>query len=109
MADTPQKITANKTDGVFEIVWANGQVARYPFKFLRCECPCAACVNEFTGERILDPASVPEDIQPVEVGFSGNYALKIKWSDDHFTGLYSWDYLDRLAQTVDTSNLPSSS
>lgn len=97
MAATPQKIRALREDGVFEIVWNDEHKTLYPFKFLRCECPCAACVNEFTGERILNPDTVPEDILPEEVGFSGNYALKIKWSDGHFTGLYTWDYLGRLA------------
>lgn len=97
MASAPLKIKAIKDEGVFEIDWEAGRSTRYPFKFLRCECPCAACVNEFTGERTLDPNSVPEEIEPSEVGFTGNYALKIKWTDGHFTGLYSWDYLDRLA------------
>ncbi len=96
MASAPQKILAIKEDQVFEITWDETRVSRYPFKFLRCECPCAACVNEFTGEKMLDPATVSDEIEPNEVGFSGNYAIKIKWSDGHFTGLYSWDYLDKL-------------
>ena len=97
MANAPQNIRAIKEKGHFEIVWTDEKTTHYPFKYLRCECPCAACVNEFTGERTLDPNSVSEDIVPTEVGFSGNYALKIKWSDGHQTGLYSWDNLDRLA------------
>jgi DUF971 family protein len=31
---------------------------------------------------------------------SGNYALKIVWSDGHYTGLYSWDNLQRLASLL---------
>lgn len=104
MATAPKNIRAIKDKGHFEIVWDEQSTAHYPFKFLRCECPCAACVNEFTGERMIDPNTVPEDILPTEVGFSGNYALKIKWSDGHHTGLYSWDYLDRLAKQLAAAN-----
>ena len=102
MASPPQNIRAIKDQGVFEIVWNEKKTTRYPFRFLRCECPCAACVNEFTGERMLDPATVPDDILPEEVGFSGNYALKIKWTDGHHTGLFSWDYLARLGQHLES-------
>ncbi len=98
MADAPQAIRALKDERVLEITWTNGNTFRYPFKFLRCECPCAACVNEFTNERILDPSSVSEEIVPINIVFSGNYALKIHWSDEHFTGLYSWDRLEQLTQ-----------
>ena len=98
MTAAPQNIRSLRDPGVLEIVWNEEKMTRYPFHFLRCECPCAACVNEFTGERMLDPATVPSDIHPEEIGLSGNYALKIKWSDGHFTGLYSWDNFEKLAK-----------
>ena len=97
MASVPQNIRSLREQGILEIIWEPGKSSCYPFHFLRCECPCAACVNEFTGERMLDPATVSDDIHPEEIGLSGNYALKIKWSDGHFTGLYSWDYFEKLA------------
>jgi DUF971 family protein len=96
MTAAPQRIRILKSEGVVEILWAPGRCRRYPFKFLRCECPCAGCVNEFTGERTLDPVKVPDDVAPQGAEFSGNYALKIYWSDGHSTGLYSWETLERL-------------
>ncbi|WP_437190972.1 DUF971 domain-containing protein [Planctomicrobium sp. SH527] len=97
MTQAPQQIRAIRAEGVFEIIWEPGVVRRYPFKFLRCACPCAGCVNEFTGERILDVNSVSDTIQPAGVEFSGNYALKIQWNDGHSTGLYSWELFDLLS------------
>ncbi len=32
------------------------------------------------------------------MSFTGNYALKIVWSDGHSTGLYTWDLLAELAR-----------
>jgi DUF971 family protein len=92
---TPKHIRALRDEGVLEVEWPDGTV-RYPFKLLREECRCALCVDENTGRRILDPADVPESIRPTNAGFSGNYALKIAWSDGHNTGLYTWDHLREL-------------
>ena len=97
MVETPEKIRSLRDDGVLEVTWPNGHVDRHTYWNLRCACPCAACVNEFTGERILDPETVPRDIAPVRVAMSGNYALRIAWSDGHSTGLYSWQLLEGLS------------
>lgn len=95
-AVTPTNIRALKDQRILEVTWPDKTVDRFPFKFLRCECPCAGCVDEITGERFLDPETIPNGIVPDEIGFIGNYALKIKWSDGHSTGLYSWAMLGKL-------------
>ena len=98
MTDTapPQSLRAIKDDGVFEIAWPDGQIARLPFKLVRFECPCAQCIDEITGVRILRPESIADDVRPVQLGYSGNYALKIAWSDNHASGIYTWERLKRL-------------
>ena len=93
---TPTGLKAFKDQRILEVTWPDNTVDRFPFKFLRCECPCAGCVDEFTGERYLDPATVPDDVHPSEIGFSGNYALQLKWKDGHPTGLYTWALLGKL-------------
>ncbi|WP_437225615.1 DUF971 domain-containing protein [Planctomicrobium sp. SH661] len=97
MVQPPEKIRALRDQGVLEIQWSQDKCLRYPFKLLRCECPCASCVNEFTGERILNPDTIPESIVPAALNFSGNYALKVDWSDGHNTGIYTWEQLNILA------------
>ncbi|MDQ3330684.1 MAG: DUF971 domain-containing protein [Planctomycetota bacterium] len=93
---TPTDIKADRPNGRFEIAWSDGRSDGIPFRAMRCDCPCAACVSEFTGERLLDPAKVPEAIEPTAVELAGNYALKVRWSDGHDTGLYTWSHLRRL-------------
>ncbi|MFQ5845344.1 MAG: DUF971 domain-containing protein [Planctomycetota bacterium] len=75
------------------IRWNDGTEHTYPVRELRLACPCANCVDELSGKRILDPARVPKDVRPVRVQSVGNYALKFSWSDGHDTGLYSYDRL----------------
>ncbi|MCA8998531.1 MAG: DUF971 domain-containing protein [Planctomycetaceae bacterium] len=106
MTNTPTAIRAHHDQGVLEVEWNGVRTYRFPYFFLRCECPCAACVNEFTGERILDPTGVPRNIHPAAIEFAGNYALKIQWSDGHNTGLYSWDHLEKLRDAPDVERGP---
>jgi DUF971 family protein len=94
----PQNLRVRSAEGVLEIVWSDDQVARLPFRLLRQNCPCAACVNEFTGERILNPDAVPLDVHPRQVELAGNYGLKIAWSDGHATGIFTWEHLERVSQ-----------
>ena len=41
------------------ITWNDGHKARYPVRYLRQHCPCAACTDEWTGELRLKPDDVP--------------------------------------------------
>ena len=75
MSLTPQVLRALKDIGAFEITWSDGTSFRLPFKFVRSECPCAECVHEITGERIIQPEWIPDDIQPTELSYAGNYFL----------------------------------
>ena len=96
MSLTPQALRALKDVGAFEITWSDGTSYRLPFKFVRSECPCAECVHEITGERIIKPEWIPDDICPTELSYAGNYALKITWSDRHSSGIFTWERLHSL-------------
>lgn len=80
------------------IQWRDDVVGHYPFRYLRNVCPCAGCVNELTGEKVLDPASIPEDIHIRKADYVGNYALRINWSDGHDTGIYAFSFLRELLE-----------
>lgn len=102
MATAPISIKARQEEGVLELQWPHGTF-RLPYRFLRGRCPCASCVNEVTGVRVVDVEDVPIEIAPVKLSFSGNYALKIAWSDRHDTGLFTWEYLDLLCHDLATA------
>ena len=69
-------------------VWDEGEEDVWSARDLRIRCVCALCQSEMTGERLLDPASVPEDLKVVHMDFVGNYGLSIHFSDQHSTGIY---------------------
>lgn len=79
------------------IKWADEVESLYAAAPLRRACPCAQCVNEWTGERTLRPDSISDAIEITDAEIVGRYALAFGWSDGHRTGIYSFRYLRELA------------
>jgi DUF971 family protein len=73
--------------------WEDEHVSTFGARALRLKCRCAQCQHEWTGEPLLDPATVPEDIQAVRMELVGMYGVRIEWSDGHATGIYRFDQL----------------
>lgn len=96
MTDPPHDIKLNRQDRVLRVEWTPDSIIEYPLTFLRAECRCALCVDERTGQRILDPTTIPSDIGISDIRLVGHYALKISWTDGHDTGIYSWTLLQSL-------------
>ncbi len=80
------------------LVWGDGRECRYGAAALRRVCPCAQCVNEMTGQRMLDPASIPDALTIQKLDIVGRYALTFRWSDNHQTGIYSFRLLRELCE-----------
>ena len=79
------------------VSWEDGSVDRVANRELRANCRCARCVDEFSGEQLLDVGRIPADIRADEVRVVGNYALAVTWSDGHSTGLYPYRTIKSLA------------
>ena len=92
--DPPESI-AEGEGGALVVTWPGGARVEVPARALRDACPCAGCVEEGTGRKLLDPSTIPADIRPVELHGVGHYAIQITWSDGHSTGIYSWPVLRR--------------
>ena len=80
------------------IAWGDGAESRYAVRRLRLACSCAHCVDEWSGEGLLDAAAVPEDVHPLAIQSVGRYAIQIDWSDGHSTGIYPFRRLRALAE-----------
>ena len=87
-----------ESDSELSIEWSDGSQSRYTAAQLRRACPCAACVNEWTGEKMLKPESVPDSLTLNGTSLVGRYALNFHFSDGHETGLFSFEYLRNLAE-----------
>jgi len=76
-------------------VWDDGVEDVWGTRELRIKCSCAMCQSEATGERILDPASVSEELTVSDMSLMGNYGVGIHFSDGHTTGIFRFRELRR--------------
>jgi prepilin-type processing-associated H-X9-DG protein len=93
-----------KRDEKLTIAWADGHVSVYPIQYLRKRCPCAACkaLAEEAAKRPKTSLAViakPVDGPIVATGAElvGGYAIRIDWSDQHNSGIYSFAYLREIS------------
>ncbi len=80
------------------VLWEDGHRDQLDVRDLRLACRCALCIEEMSGRLLLDPKTVRADISPRVISSIGNYAVGIDWSDDHNSGLYSFDLLRALGE-----------
>ncbi len=85
-------------DAILRITWADGYECRYNAARLRRACPCAQCVNEWTGQRVLKAEAVSDALQIDEIAIVGRYALNFRFGDGHETGIYSFRLLRELCE-----------
>jgi DUF971 family protein len=94
----PRAIERLPAERALKVTWADGLSAKLGLVALRAGCMCARCVDEITGERIVDIEGIDPAIAIEEMQLVGNYAVKLRWSDGHDTGLYTWEHLRRLCE-----------
>jgi len=99
MADAPTNIRALQAEQILELTWDQAHIDRLGYRYLRGECPCASCVDEWTHERRIDISQIPDDIRLEGMEPVGSYAVRLSWTDGHSSGLYTWENLQKLAET----------
>lgn len=87
----PTALTVHKQSRLLEIAFDSGEVFSLPFEFLRVYSPSAEVRGHGTGQEVLQTGKrnvLITALEPV-----GNYAVQPHFSDEHNTGIYTWDYL----------------
>ncbi|TDJ69326.1 MAG: DUF971 domain-containing protein [Planctomycetota bacterium] len=93
MSSSSPKVIHRKDPARIAIDWDDGHSTSYTAAELRRLCPCANCVSETTGRRMLDPSSVSDDLEQQDLRLVGNYAIALRFSDGHETGIFPFPYL----------------
>ncbi len=98
----PVRIALKKSEAL-DIEWSDGEKSHFELRFLRRMCPCAGCQGErdLLGRTLLPVVRTTYDgpITATGAELVGNYALRIIWSDQHSTGIYSYNYLRQLSSS----------
>lgn len=101
-------------DQLFKIVWNDGSNQFLRMSDLQKNCPCACCVEEYTGKRLVDPASIDQSVGAKEIHGVGRYGLRIQFTQGCSSGIYSFDLIRNLGEclkkdsTLDSDFCPQS-
>jgi len=100
----PREIDLKKDRGL-TIRWADDTVSYYSINYLRRMSP-SADMRQLREEVERNPLTVlpssSSDSGPLvatDAELVGHYAIRIRFSDGHDTGIYSWAYLRSIAPT----------
>jgi DUF971 family protein len=83
------------------LAFADGFEAYLPLPMLRRACPCAVCQGEPDAMgRVVRPKVEygPRAFDLVKFELVGGYAIQPYWADGHSSGIYSFTYLQKLAE-----------
>ena len=98
------------------IGWSDGARRRYTAAALRAACPCATCREKKSADTTKSPAGgkttmalLPvlslQEARPTAIEHMrpvGNYAYNIAFSDGHDSGIFTFDYLLGLGESIET-------
>ncbi len=96
---TPIDIKLHQTSKLLEIKFDNNTECMLSCEFLRVYSPSAEVRGHGAGQEVLQTGK--ENVNITRIDPVGNYAIKLVFSDDHDTGLYSWDYLYYLGENYE--------
>lgn len=90
-APEPTEIRLNRVERTLEVDFSDGIKRQFSAELLRVESPSAEVQGHGSGQKKIVPGKRNVGIEGLEP--VGNYAILIKFSDGHDTGIFSWDYL----------------
>ena len=93
----PVSLNFSRSNNCLEIAFDDGKAFAIPYKLLRKESPSAENKGHGNGPPPPQPP-VPDDISVNGADPVGRYAVRIKFSDGHDTGLYTWALLRTLGE-----------
>jgi DUF971 family protein len=92
---TPKKVEPLDRE-TLRIEWSSGEAYAIAYREIRFQCPCASCVDEHTGQRIITREAVAADVRVAGAQQVGRYAIQLRFSDGHATGIFHFDSLMKL-------------
>ena len=91
----PTEIKLHQRSRLMEVAFDDGRRFELSYEFLRVFSPSAEVRGHGVGQEVLQLGKRDVTIERVEP--VGNYAIRPVFSDGHDSGLFTWDYLERLA------------
>ncbi len=95
----PVQVLVHQKTRTLELIYQNNARAVFPFEFLRVFSPSAEVQGHSPDEAVLQVGKAEVGLKGVEP--VGQYALRLLYDDGHDSGVYSWDYFEKLDRERD--------
>ncbi len=93
-APKPTEIELHKKSRTLEVTFESGERFVMPCEYLRVYSPSAEVQGHGPGQKVLLAGKQAVNIYEIEP--VGNYAVLLKFTDGHASGIYSWETLHDL-------------
>jgi DUF971 family protein len=94
MGRWPTELTLSKDKRVLTIVFEDGVRHMLSAEYLRVMSPSAEVQGHSPDQR--KTVGGKQDVAILNIIPVGNYAVRLTFDDMHSTGIFGWDYLDKL-------------
>ena len=95
-APRPTAITLHRASHALEVTFDSGESFVLPCEYLRTHSPSAEVQGHGPGQRVL--VAGKRDVSITAIEPMGNYAVLLRFSDGHDTGIFSWSVLHELGR-----------
>ena len=92
----PTELRLKEKGTLLAVTFDNGDTFEFTAEFLRVESPSAEVKGHGPGQEVTVAGKRNVSILSLEP--VGNYAAKLFFSDNHSTGLYSWETLIKMGR-----------
>lgn len=96
MSPKPTDIILHRASHVLEVAFDDGSRYRLPCEYLRVESPSAEVQGHAPDQRVWVAGKRDVGIRAIEP--MGNYAVVLRFSDGHDSGIYTWSFLKELGE-----------
>jgi DUF971 family protein len=96
---TPTSLTVHQQSKVLEIGFSDDSEFRIPFELMRVYSPSAEVQGHGPGQEVLQTGK--RHVTIVHLEQVGNYAVQPTFSDEHSSGIFTWEYLYFLGSQQD--------
>ncbi len=90
-ADSIESIERHQRE--IEVIWRDGERARFHHIWLRDNCACADCGDRDGGHRYLELVAIDPDIAPAGVALNADGNLEIHWQGDRHLSRFTSAWL----------------
>ena len=91
----PTDINVKDEGRRLEVVYDDGVTAENSAERLRVESPSAEVQGHRPDQKVI--LTGKQNVRIVDIEQVGNYAIRLLFDDGHNTGIYTWEYLRKLA------------